>query len=117
MVNLGEQYRDYIAEEWGRKVIAESYGFITYEMHGNYVYIADLYIRPKDRRYGYGKILEGKVIDEALKQKIRYVTCKVHRSDNDWKRNLKIYLEHCGYIISDVKEDYYKLMKPIGGKK
>jgi GNAT superfamily N-acetyltransferase len=110
-----EHYSDYCKEQWGREIIKEAYGFVSYDINQGSVYIADMYIEPHLRHSGLGKRLEAQVIAIAIEAKRRFLTCKIHRSDTDWRINFKIYTEHCGYVMLSENQDSIHLIKEIGG--
>ena len=117
MVSFGKMYRQYTDEQWGRKIIMKPYGFISYDTHPDCLYIADLYVLPNKRENGFGKMLEMEVIAEANRLGLKSITCTIHRSDKDWRKNMEIYTEHCGYKMADENDDNIRLAKDLGGQK
>lgn len=113
-MDFGNQYLEYCKEIWGRQVIQEPWGFATYDIKGPLVYIADMYIAPEARAVGRGKELEAEIIEIGLDAGCTFVMCKVHKTDLNWARNLKIYVEHCGYGVHQENDDFISLIKDIG---
>jgi GNAT superfamily N-acetyltransferase len=113
---FGDQYLYYCAEQWGRKLIQESYGFVMYDIGEDNIYIADMFILPDSRGKGYGAKLEDKVIEIAKKAGIKSLTCAIHRSDKDWQKNLKIYTRHRGYRLLEKDDHRISLIKEIGSQ-
>ena len=115
-MDFGKQYLEYAKELWGRQVIQEPWGFATYDVNEGHIYIADMYIDPEVRSQGFGKILEARIIDTARQAGCNFMTCKVHKSDENWTKNLNIYIDHCGYNVLKETNDFISLIKQIGGR-
>ena len=113
---FADQYMRYCVEQWGRQLIQEPYGFVMFDINIDNAYIADMFIEPEFRGQGLCKKLEARVIDIALESGCSLITCKVHTSDKDWKKNFNIYTEHCGYRLEEGNGDYIRLVKEIGGE-
>lgn len=61
-------FADYKKEREGKEILENEYGFITYIINGDSVYIEDIYVVPEQRRLGVG----GKMADivcEIAKQR------------------------------------------------
>jgi GNAT superfamily N-acetyltransferase len=112
---FGEQYLRYANEMWGRRLIQADFGFVTFDVGEESVYIADMFIEPDERGLGRGSELEDLVIEIALAENKNYLECKVHRSDKGWRENYTIYTEHRGYHLRSENDDCINLIKNIGG--
>ena len=111
---FADQYMRYCVEQWGRQLIQEPYGFVLFDINTDNAYIADMFIEPEYRDQGLGKKLESRVIDIAKESGCDWISCKVHTSDKDWKKNFDIYTKHCDYMMEDRNGDYIRLVKKIG---
>ena len=110
---LHEMFRDYLWETLQRKIIYAPWGFATYDVHQNYIFLADLYIEPKLRGSGVCRefLLELEEIAKAVNRS--YIGTKVHTLDKAWQNNLAI-CEHLGFRRAKVSPEYIFLMKRRG---
>lgn len=78
-------YAKYIKEREGREIIEKDYGFITYSIEDEYIFIGDLYIVPEERRNGHVKELTQSLVDLAKEYNKKYLMATVcpHASNPD----------------------------------
>ena len=62
-------WADYMRETYNRETLDFVGGFLTYEIQGKDLYIADIYVRPRHRRAGVGRAMfeaaRGIALDEG----------------------------------------------------
>ena len=114
--DFSEMYEDYVLELWDRRIIKKEYGFVSYELCRDFVYISDLFIERDYREEGLGKELEAEVIEIGMDHGYSKIQCRVYRSDKSWRTNFEIYTQHCGYKMIEENKDFILLGKTIGSE-
>jgi GNAT superfamily N-acetyltransferase len=61
-------YAAFIKERENFDSVEEEYGFATYQIRGNLVYLRDVYVIPKERQKGYASLLSDRVAEISKKQ-------------------------------------------------
>lgn len=60
-------FAKYYLEREGMYTIEEEYGFVTYKLGPDYVYIVDIYVLPDIRQKGLAASLADKVVEQAIR--------------------------------------------------
>lgn len=81
-------YAEYIKEREGMSLYFIDHGFISYLLADNYLYIADMYVKPDYRRKGVGQELLNHVTDIAKKDKKKYILAQVDTSTNGFNASI-----------------------------
>jgi hypothetical protein len=73
-----EMYRDYFEEEYGRKTYVNEFGFCSYSIDGNELFIADFYVKPEFRKSYEAKKLFTEVADIGKMAGCEFLSANVH---------------------------------------
>ena len=107
-------YKLYEAEKYGRKVISDSDGFITYNMYDDgSMYINTLFVKSEARMSGKGKELEDRAIE---KEKPDIVICDIDLNANNPEQSLAQIIFKAGYKILRLEENKIVLYRKIEWK-
>ena len=107
-----ELYKEYLLERENVELIYDEDSFVSYKLCDDYVYVIDIYVRPKARRKR--KAFEiGKNIDN-LARSFNYdkIMCTVCKSANGWTAALEGLIKF-GFSVDSVKGDMIYLLKDL----
>ena len=89
-------YAEYLLEREGKHIIEKVYGFCTYEISGDYIYLADIYIKKEHRELGLGKIFLAEIEHRGKQNNCKYVLGSFCLKANNWKTSKKV-LQKVGF--------------------
>ena len=88
-------WKKYQLEKYGRKVIEDEFGFITYIRHNDdSLYINILFVEKESRNKGKGKELERRLIE---KEKPSLIFCDIDMESVGWELALIQIVTQAGY--------------------
>lgn len=105
-----EDFRDYLWETFQRKMVERPWGFYTYKVFENYIYLNDIYVKPLMRGKGFCREALNEIEDLAEELDKNYIGTKVSTCDVSWETNLEI-CEHLGFGRAKISPEYVFFMK------
>lgn len=78
-------YAEYIKEREGMNLIEKQYGFCTYKIINEYIYLADIYIKKDERRKGLTKVLVNEVEEIGKNNDCTFILGSFCLDTNNWK--------------------------------
>jgi len=78
-------YAEYIKEREGMELIEKEYGFCTYKVINEYIYLADIYIKKDQRMKGLAKALTDEVEEIGKNNKCNFILGSFCLDTNNWK--------------------------------
>jgi GNAT superfamily N-acetyltransferase len=106
------KYANYIKEKANIELIEHDYGFVSYSLLSDHVYIHDMYIDKDHRRKGIGSDLLKQIEIIAWAKKIKYVLSAVQINSNGLHEALLAQMLK-GFKIVGADEKEIKLAKEI----
>lgn len=98
-------WKDYMQEEYGRTVLDNKHGFISYKIHNKECMIYDLYVKPESRKGKNGLILTEAVQSDAKARNCEWVTCLVDVHGSNAVKGTKLVNTYIKYGFSIVGSD------------
>jgi GNAT superfamily N-acetyltransferase len=98
-------YGDYIKEREGKKIIEEDYGFVTYQIFGDQVYIEDMFIEKQCRRSGLAFQLADDVREKAKEHGCKKMLTSVVPSANGSTESVKVILAY-GFRLMSAQDNF-----------
>lgn len=114
---MHEMFHDYFQTEYGREVIQNEFGFITYYLNPDNIecLVADLYTKPEFRKTFEAKKLFTQVVNIAKEKGYSFVTANIACKKGDPNKATKLakcYLS-LGFKIAGANYDNVLLMMDI----
>lgn len=93
---MSSLYKDYIKERQGREVLEYDDGFATYEIDGDYIYLADIYVVPEKRGKKRSSEIADKVSEIGKEKSCKYLLGSVDPLDENYLRSIGVLINY-GY--------------------
>jgi len=89
-------YAEYIKERENKDLIEKDYGFCTYEILGQYVYLADVYVSKDERQKGLCKDLVEEVVRIGKENGCKHILTSFCLKATNWEISKKV-IKQCGF--------------------
>lgn len=103
-------YAEYLKEREDKHVIENDFGFATYSINKEEIYLQDIYIKPEYRLQGMGKDFLRYVENEGLSHGCKFITGSVDTKLKSCTDSAKAILS-CGFKVAGLRGDliiFYK---------
>lgn len=102
-------YAQYIKERENVELIQRDWGFVTYKVEPEYIFIQDMFVVPEERQNGRGVQLEAEVITLAKKLDFKFIIASVDERAN-FAETMKNIMSDLNYkkVARDGSLIYYK---------
>ena len=91
-----ELYAEYLKEREGISIIVKDFGFCSYKIIDDYIYLVDIYIKKEKRRTGLAKDFIEEVSDIGKENNCNSILGGFCLDTINWKGG-KTLLKHCGF--------------------
>ena len=107
-----KMYAAYIAEREEKLVLQKDWGFATYKIKQDYIYVEDMYIKPEYRKSHKGSNLVAKLCQIAIDKGLNQLMTTVDLRANNPEVGLKAALSY-GFKPYSCEQDIIQLVKYI----
>jgi len=90
-------YKDYIKEREEMDILEKEYGFCTYKIINDYIYLADIYIKKDQRRKNLASLFINEVEEIGKLNKCNFILGGFCLDTNNWSTG-KALLKNNGFI-------------------
>jgi len=80
-----ELYAEYIKEREGMDLIEKEYGFCTYKVINEYIYLADIYIKKEMRKNNLARVLTNEVEAIGIDNNCKFILGSFCLDTNNWR--------------------------------
>ena len=89
-------YGKYVKEREGKEIIEGDWGFATYLLEKDLLYVVDVYVVPEKRRKGLAKSIFNKLEIEAKNKNKSHIATSLDTTTNNWEVTMQGLIKH-GY--------------------